>query len=105
MSAREPIRAAFWWQTVSNQFETSMREFIGKARKTERNETGHDCGHRFEISVRSSLHVSGPGEHTDADYFDGNKPVTVRAHNLRDALLVAATLPLGEWFEDDGETP
>lgn len=101
MAERTPIPAAFWWQTAGNDFEKTLREFLARAQKAERAEKGHECGHRFEISVRSSTHLSGPGEHTDADYSDGLKPVTVRAHNLRDALLVAATLPLSDWFEDE----
>lgn len=102
MTAPEPIPAAFWWQSAGNSFDKVIREFLTRAQTAEQQEKGHECGHRFEVTVRSSLHISGPGEHIDADYFDGMKPVTVRAHNLRDALLVAASLPLSDWFEDAG---
>lgn len=103
MSAREPIPAGAWWRSAGDTFDKVLREFLGRAQKAEREQAGHACGHRFEITVRSSLHASGPGEHTDADYFDSMEPVTVRAHNLRDALLIAATLPLSEWFADEAE--
>jgi hypothetical protein len=100
MAEGEPIHAAFWWQSAGNDFDKVIREFLTRAQNAEQREQGHECGHRFDITVQSSLHISGPGEHTDADYFDGMKPVTVRAHGLRDALLVAASLPLSDWFED-----
>lgn len=61
---------------------------------------GHACGHRFQIVVRSSTHLSGPGDHVDANYYDACEPVEVRAHNLRDALLIAAALPLADWFPE-----
>lgn len=62
--------------------------------------TDHECGHRFQFLVRSSLHVSGPGEHTDADWWGtADGPVEVRAHNLRDALRAASALPLHVWFD------
>lgn len=98
-------RRAFWWRSLGDNFEKVDREFIKRAVAAEKAETGHECGHRFEISIRSSLHTSGPGEHTDADWFGDSGPVTVRAHNLRDALLIAATLPLNDWMpdEDDGD--
>lgn len=61
---------------------------------------GHECGHRFQFIVRSSLHISGPGEHVDADWWGtADGPVEVRAHNLRDALLAASALPLHVWFD------
>lgn len=101
MSKRKPIPAAFWWRSAGDDFEKVIREFLTRAKKADLAETGHDCGHRFEVIVRSSTHASGPGEHSDADYSDDMKPVTVRAHNLRDALLLAAALPLTEWFEQE----
>lgn len=102
MRERRKITASFWWHTVGNTFAT-LSEFLTRAQQADRVEQGHDCGHRFEITVRSSLHVSGPGEHTDADYYDGMRAVEVRAHNLRDALLIAATLPLSTWFDHEEE--
>jgi hypothetical protein len=95
------IPAAFWWNALSDTFSKVCHEYIHKARTAEQAEKGHDCGHRFEITIRSSLHASGPADHTDADWFGTCGPVTVRAHNLRDALLIAATLPLAAWFSDD----
>ncbi|GAW50580.1 MULTISPECIES: hypothetical protein [unclassified Nocardioides] len=100
---RRAIEAATWWHNLGNAFENVCRQFIGKAQKAELSTHGHECGHRFEITIRSSLHVSGPDKHTDADWWSDQRPVTVRAHNLRDALLIAATLPLSDWFEDDEE--
>lgn len=99
---RERIPASSWWRSLGDTFDKVCREYIRKAQAVEKAEKDHDCGHRFEITVRSSLHVSGPGEHTDADWWsDNDRPVAVRAHNLRDALLVAATLPLSDWFTDE----
>ena len=96
---RGRITAGFWWKSAEDTFDKVIREYLTRAQKAERDEKGHDCGHRFEITVRSSLHVSGPGEHADADWWsDGDRPVEVRAHNLRDALLIAASLPLSDWF-------
>ena len=101
MKASERIKAAFWWHSLGDTFDKVCREFITRALATEQAEKGHECGHRFEITVRSSLHVSGPGEHADADWWsDNGKPVVVRAHNLRDALLCAAALPLTDWFKE-----
>lgn len=96
------IGSGQWWRSAGDTFEKVVREYLARARKAELAEVGHECGHRFEISIRSSTHMIGPGEHTDADYFDDLKPVTVRASCLRDALLLAAALPLADWF-DEGE--
>jgi hypothetical protein len=108
MSAkREAIRGAFWWGSLSRNFDNVDREFIKRALAAEQAETGHECGHRFEISVRSAGHYGIAGEgsesHSDAPYFESDVPmvVEVRAHNLRDALLVAATLPLNDWMPDE----
>lgn len=99
-------RAPFWWQSLGSNFDKVDREYVKRALAAEQTETGHECGHRFEVTVRSSLHVSGSGDHTDADWWSGDSgPVTVRAHNLRDALLVAASLPIGDWFTDKDDTP
>lgn len=101
MSARIP--AAFWWRSLGDTFDKICRQYIAKARAAEQAEKGHECGHRFEITVQSSTHISGPGDHSDADCFGNLRPVTVRAHNLRDALLIAATLPLNDWFDNEDE--
>jgi hypothetical protein len=99
---RIPGHASFWWQSISNTFERPLREFIERALKAEQAENGHQCGHTFEIIVRSKGHYGlaghGPEEHSDANYWDECRPVQVRAHNLRDALLVAATRPLGDFI-------
>jgi hypothetical protein len=102
----EPMSGAdprFWWGMLSNTFNKPVREFIAKAQAAEKRVHGHDCGHQFEITVRSALHTSGPGEHRDADWWGDSGPVIVRAHNLRDALLIAAALPLPEWVRFDDE--
>jgi hypothetical protein len=102
MPDRKRIPAGFWWRSLGDTFDKVCREFITRARAAEQAEKGHECGHRFEVTVRSSLHVSGPGEHTDADWWSADdRPVVVRAHNLRDALLIAATLPLSDWFQSE----
>lgn len=95
--------AAQWWHSLLQNFDNVAREFIKRAQAAEKAETGHECGHEFVITVSSRLHISGPGDHTDADWSDNLRPVTVRAHNLRAALLVAAARPLGEWFADEKE--
>jgi hypothetical protein len=99
---RDRIPAAHWWKALGDTFDKICREYITRAKKAERaTYPDHECGHRWEISVRSTLHISGVGEHVDADWADDNRPVTVRAHNLRDALLIAATLPLSDWFDEE----
>jgi hypothetical protein len=100
------IRAAVWWNSLSDTFEKACREFIARAQKAEREEKGHDCGHEWTITIESRGHSSGiygepDSPHSDANWTSTSGPVTVRAHNLRDALLVAATLPLNEWFDDE----
>lgn len=63
-----------------------------------------DAGHRFEISIRSagSSSVVGDTHHKDGEYFESDVPMsaTVRAWNLRDALLLAVGVPLPTWFEN-----
>lgn len=104
---RERIRAAFWWQSLSTTFKNVDSEFIKKAQEADKAETGHECGHRWEINVRSAMHSGiageGPESHKDSEYFESDPTmvVEVRAHNLRDALLVAATLPLNDWMLDE----
>lgn len=100
MKKSDPVPAHFWWQSAANQFDKVIREFLKRAKAAELRDMGHDCGHEFTITVSSQMHISGPGEHSDADYSDEVTPVTVRAHNLRDALLLAAAEPLTSWFKD-----
>lgn len=81
---------------------------LTKAKTAEQQEKGHDCGHEFTVTVTSRGHSSGiygepDSPHSDANYADTMRPVTVRAHNLRDALLLAAAEPLSSWFEDESE--
>jgi len=107
---KDPTRAPFWWGSLARNFDNVDREFIKRALAAEKAEKGHDCGHRFEINVRSAGHYGIAGEgaesHSDAPYFESDVPmvVEVRAHSLRDALLVAATLPLNDWLPDDDAT-
>ena len=108
------ISSAQWWSQVDHTFRTELAQFIAKAKSTERLElrdagAEHDCGHQFEITIRSAMHAGleggGPKSHRDAPFFDDAQPnpVTVRAHSLRDALLVAATVPISDWFRDLAE--
>lgn len=105
MARRDRIPASFWWGSLDNTFERVCREFISRARAAEKAEKGHECGHQFEITVRSADHGGivgqGPESHIDGYFMDAMRPVTVRAHNLRDALLAAASLPLADWFDDE----
>lgn len=88
MSRRAPIPAASWWKGVSDTFRV-IAEYLDMAKRAELRDEGHECGHTFRIHVSGRLHSSGVV--TD----DGT--VEVRAHNLRDALLIAATLPITDW--------
>lgn len=67
-----------------------------------------DDGHTFTIAVslRGSGRVVGDPHDTDSTHFDDMVAVSVRAWNLRDALLKAAELPLRDFFptEDDEES-
>lgn len=65
---------------------------------------GPPSGHTFEISVRSRMSgnvVNEHGEethpHSDADWFGPPWSLRVRAWNQRDALRLAATLPITDW--------
>ena len=101
-------RAAFWWHSAGESFEKVAAQMLARAKAAEQQEKGHDCGHEFTITVTSRGHSSGihgvpDSPHIDANYTDTMQPVTVRAHNLRDALLLAAAEPLSSWFEDESE--
>ncbi|HEY6020671.1 MAG TPA: hypothetical protein VIY48_12495 [Candidatus Paceibacterota bacterium] len=98
------LSADAWWMYVSKTFENILREYLKRAKKADLDETGHDCGHRWRITVESSGHYIGPdGTHNDANYWGPGVfgPVEVRAHNLRDGLLLAAAEPLSSWMIDD----
>jgi hypothetical protein len=106
MSAKPQVPAVFWWRSLSDTFENVCREFIARAQKAELAAKGHECGHEWTITIESRGHSSGiygepDSPHSDAKYTDTSGPVIVRAHNLRDALLVAATLPLNDWLPED----
>lgn len=62
--------------------------------------TEPDDGHTFSIAVslRGSSVVVGDAHHHDSPDFTELLAVSVRAWNLRDALLQAAALPLGDFF-------
>lgn len=108
------ISSAQWWRQVDETFRHELRYFIEKAKATEKAElreagAEHDCGHQWEITIRSSMHSSGivgqgPKTHRDANWWDSNPPVVVRAHNLRDALLVAAALPITAWVKREADS-
>ena len=90
------------WLSVIDSTATALREYLTKQRAAEAAELGHECGHLFTIRVTTRGHysVNGDPEHRDAPEGDGDDmpwTLTVRAHNLRDAMLVAALTPLGEW--------
>jgi hypothetical protein len=105
MSGRKAT-AAFWWRCAGDTFEKVLKEYLTRAKAADLSEKGHDCGHEFTITVSSRGHSSGifgepDSPHSDANYSDSHRPVTVRAHNLRDALLLAAAQPLSAWFDED----
>ena len=84
------------------EHDREMLASMTKQRAAEAAELGHECGHLFTIRVTTRGHysVNGDPEHRDAPEGDGDDmpwTLTVRAHNLRDAMLVAALTPLGEW--------
>lgn len=107
----QPITAAQWWHTASGAFAV-VSECLAMAKRSELRDVGHNCGHEFTISVVSRGHytVVGDPTHHDApeapagDYMP--MTIKVRAHNLRDALLLAAAEPLAEWvMPDEDEEP
>ena len=98
---RSNITSGQWWRVVGD-FWTPITEALTRAKKADERETGHDCGHTFRIRVEGRLHSSGvvtdnPPVHSDADWWHDDGTVEVRAHNLRDALLLAAALPMTAW--------
>ena len=101
MSDRRRITAAQWLPLVDSGAKT-LGEYLTKQRRAEAAERGHECGHTFTIrtTTRGHYSVAGDPEHHDAPVDDGeDMPWTlkVRAHNLRDAMLVSALTPLEEW--------
>ena len=107
----QPITAAQWWHTASGAFAV-VAECLAMAKRAELCDVCHDCGHTFRIRVEGRLHSSGvvtdiPLIHSDADWWHDDGTVEIRAHNLRDALLLAAAKPLAEWVmpDDKDEEP
>lgn len=101
-----PVTAAHWNATVRTEAGV-LFEFIEQQMKAESRERGHDCGHQFTITVTSRGHYGAPdGTHHDAADNGADLPLTltVRAHNLRDALLRAASHGLADWsgWDDEG---
>jgi hypothetical protein len=92
------MRQASWRQ------DKVADEMRAKADEWELKELGHDCGHQFTITITDVGHYGiageGPESHKDAGYSGEPRSVTVRAHNLNDALRKAAALPLDKWFEE-----
>ena len=112
---RKPIPAAQWWRNAEGTFRV-VSEYLGMAKRAELRDEGHDCGHTFRIQVAGRGHSWGvvgdnPPRHSDADWWHDDGTVEVRAHNLRDALLIAAALPVTAWpglnepDDDDREEP
>jgi hypothetical protein len=105
------VPASFWWESLFDTWNKVCTEFIKRAQKAELEEKGHECGHLFEISVHSRGHYGivgkGPESHKDADWMAADEPMTVqvRAHSLKQALLIAATLPLNDWWPEEDEEP
>ena len=105
---RHPIPAAQWWHTASGAFAV-VAEYLDMAKRAELRDVGHNCGHEFTITVMTRGHytVVGDPTHHDAPEWAASDymPMTikVRAHNLRDALLLAAAEPLAEWVMPDDE--
>ena len=106
---RKPIPAAQWWRNASETFKV-VAEYLDMAKRAELRDEGHDCGHEFTITTavsRGHYTVVGDPTHKDApecaagDYVP--MTIKVRAHNLRDALLLAAAEPLAEWVMPDDE--
>jgi len=108
MSTRAPMSSSFWFASARRQ-DAVADEMRARAEKVQLKEVGHECGHAFTISVTSIGHSSGvvgedPPVHSDASFYSSDPlphTVTVRAHNLPDALRKAAALPLSEWFEPE----
>ena len=108
---RQPIPAAQWWHNASETFKI-VAEYLAKAKRAELRDVGHDCGHEFTITAVTRGHYTlvGDSTHKDAPEWAAGDymPMTikVRAHNLRDALLLAAAEPLAEWvMPDEDEEP
>ena len=108
---RKPIPAAQWWRNASETFKVVV-EYLAMAKRAELRDVGHECGHTFRIQVSGRGHSWGvitdnPPTHSDADWWHGDGTVEIRAHNLRDALLLAAAKPLAEWVmpDDKDEEP
>ena len=99
--SRKRITASQWWSGADSTFRV-LAEYLGMAKHAELREEGHDCGHTFRITVSGRGHSWGvvgetPPQHSDADWWHDDGTVEVRAHNLRDALLLAAGLPMSAW--------
>lgn len=100
MVKRALITAGQWWEQAARTFVT-VTELLRRAQNAELRDQGHECGHQFEVSVRVCGHTGivgeGPESHRDDDWWSEPSTTTVRAHNQRDALLLAAARPLHEW--------
>lgn len=70
--SKQRIPSAHWWQTAG-RLRPLAAEYIAKAKAVELAETGHECGHRFEITIRSAVHSGiageGPESHSDAGWW------------------------------------
>lgn len=104
---REPIKSDFYYASAARQ-EMLAAEFRDMADKKSMKENGHECGHQFTVRVsivgHSGISGEGPESHADANYADDLLPVTVRAHNLSEALHRAAMLPLSHFFPEEDAT-
>lgn len=90
------------YRIVAHHNDQVADELRDRADQFEEEEMGHECGHIFTLSFNSIIHSGiageGPESHRDGKLVMGtNRTVQVRAHNLRDALRKAASLPLDSW--------
>lgn len=103
MKQRKRITSGFFWMSAMDSFDKVTTELLRKAKAAEREEQGHDCGHLFEVAVSSRGHYGylnkGPEFHLDSKDWSDPITITVRAHDLKTAVLMAAAMPFTSWFD------
>lgn len=105
-----------WWGTARALFD-KVAVALKHAKEGDLKTTGHDCGHRFRITVSTAGHYGivgeGPEAHQDFEDYDDDLVwnLEVRAHDLPAAMMLAAATPLSQWHgplsgeEDSCTTP
>ena len=97
MTSRKKITADHWWGALSSQVMV-IRDTINRAVMASRRDTGHDCGHVFRIECEVRGHNTEAMPHYDDPSFAPLlMTIEVRATDLQNALLRAATISLSEW--------